>query len=137
MIFVHFHNSCTRNCNHNILLIMTGNAHKESCHKLWLLLNGEGIETIKTDGSGEMVVAFTITQINYLVVSLSCNVVLPLSYVCWPAVYICGIKLFWLHYLSCLRHSDESGYGFHKLIYHILVGAYQAKLFSNKTLRNI
>ena len=25
---------------------MTGNnAHKESCHKLWLILKGEGIET--------------------------------------------------------------------------------------------
>ena len=35
---MHFHNSCTRNCDHHIVLIMTGNAHKESCHKLSLIL---------------------------------------------------------------------------------------------------
>ena len=34
-----------------------------------------------------MVVAFTMTEINYLVVSLFCNVVLPFS------ICICGIKL--------------------------------------------
>ena len=46
---------------------MTRNAHKESCHhKLWLILRGEGIETIKTDCSGEKVVAFAITRINLL-----------------------------------------------------------------------
>ena len=84
-----------------------------------------------------MVVAFTITRMNYLVISLFCDMVLPLSYVYWPAVYICGIKLFWLRYLSCFRHSDKSGYGSPKIIHHILVGAHQAELFSNKTLRNI
>ena len=45
MIFMHFQNSCTRNCDHHVLLIMTGNAHKESCHKLLSILKGEGIET--------------------------------------------------------------------------------------------
>ena len=37
---MHFHNSCTgtRNCDHHILLIMTGNVHKESYHKLLLIL---------------------------------------------------------------------------------------------------
>ena len=84
-----------------------------------------------------MVVAFTITRINYLVVSLFCDMVLPLSYVYWPAIYICGIKLFGLRYLSCFRHSDKSGYGFPKIIHHIVVGAHQAELFSNKTLRDI
>ena len=86
-----------------------------------------------------MVVAFTITQINYLVVSRFCDMVLALSYVYWPAVYICGIKLYWLHYLSCFRHSDKTGYGFPKIIHHILVlvGAHQAELFSSKTLRYI
>ena len=34
MSFVHFENSSTPNCDHHILLIMTGNAHKEPCHKL-------------------------------------------------------------------------------------------------------
>ena len=42
---MHFHYSGTRNRNHHILLIMTGNAHKESCHKLSLTLGeGEGID---------------------------------------------------------------------------------------------
>ena len=57
-----------------------------------------------------MVVAFLlnyriteITEINYLVVSLFCDVVLPLSYLCGQAndIYICGIKFFWLRYPSC------------------------------------
>ena len=81
MNFMHFHNSCTQNCDHHILLIMTGNAHEESCHKLMLILVREkGLKHNHTDGSGEIVVAFTITKINYSVVSLFCDVVLPLSY---------------------------------------------------------
>ena len=31
---MHFYNFCTRNCDHHILLIRTGNALKESRHKL-------------------------------------------------------------------------------------------------------
>ena len=38
MNFMYFHNSCTRNRNHHIHLNMTSNAHKESCHKLSLIL---------------------------------------------------------------------------------------------------
>ena len=38
MVFMHFQNSCTQNCDHHILLIMTGNAHKESCLELLLIL---------------------------------------------------------------------------------------------------
>ena len=38
MNFMHFHNSCTRNCDYHILLIMTGNAHKESSLKLSFIL---------------------------------------------------------------------------------------------------
>ena len=34
---MHFQNSSTQNCDHHILLIMTGNAHKESCLKLLLI----------------------------------------------------------------------------------------------------
>ena len=34
MNFMHFNNSCARNCDNHILLITTGNAHKESCQKL-------------------------------------------------------------------------------------------------------
>ena len=65
MNFMHFHNSSTRNCDHHILLIMTGNAYKESCNKLSLILVREqGLYIIKTDCSGEMVVAFTIKEKN-------------------------------------------------------------------------
>ena len=43
---------------------MTGNAHKESCHKLSLILVREqGLYTIKSDCSGKMVVTFTIKKI--------------------------------------------------------------------------
>ena len=62
MNFMHFHNSSTRNCDHHILLIMTGNAHKESCHKLLLILVREQ-RLIKTDCSGKIVVAFSIKKI--------------------------------------------------------------------------
>ena len=79
MNFMHFHNSCTQNRDHHILLIMTGNAHKESCHKLLIILMREqGLCMIKTNCNGEMVVAFTIKEINYLIVSLFCQLVLPL-----------------------------------------------------------
>ena len=63
--FMHFHNSCTQNCDHHILLIMTGNAHKESCHKLLslILVREKGLYIIKTDCSDKMVVvAFTIKE---------------------------------------------------------------------------
>ena len=64
MTFVHFHNSSTQNCDHHILLIMTDNAHKESCYKLLLLIfvREQGLYIINTDCSGEMVVAFTIKE---------------------------------------------------------------------------
>ena len=59
---------------------MTGNAHKESCHKLLLLIlvREHGLCIIKTDCSGKMVVAFPIKEKNYLLISLFSNVVLPL-----------------------------------------------------------
>ena len=39
LFFIYFHNSCTRNGDHLILLIETGNARKERmAHKLSLLL---------------------------------------------------------------------------------------------------
>ena len=86
MNFMHFHNSSTQNCDHRILLIITGNAHKESCHKLsFILVREQGLYTIKTDCSSKMVVAFTIKEINYLMVSLFCQLVLPLSY-----LYLCN-----------------------------------------------
>ena len=81
MNFKYFHNFSTRNCDHHILLMMTGNAHKESCHKLLLILVREhGLYIIKTDCSGEIVVAFTIKEKIYLMISLFCQLVLLLSY---------------------------------------------------------
>ena len=63
MNFMHFHNSRTRDCDHHILLIMTGNVYKESCLKLFkILVREQGLYTIKTDCSGKMVVAFTIKE---------------------------------------------------------------------------
>ena len=60
---MHFHNSSLQNCDHHILLIMTGNAHKESCNKLLLILVREqGLYVIKTGCSGEVLVAFTIKE---------------------------------------------------------------------------
>ena len=106
--FMHFHNSFTRNCDHHVLLIMTGNAHKESCHKLLLILVREhGLYVIKTDCSGKIMLAFTIAETSYLLVSLFSDVVLPFP------IYICGIKfLIWFRFWSCFRHSDKNGYCF-------------------------
>ena len=81
MNFMHFQNSCARNCHYHIPLIITGNAHKKSCHKFLLILVREHIlYIIKTDCSGKMMVAFTIKEESYLMASLFSNVVLPLSY---------------------------------------------------------
>ena len=67
---MHFHNSSTQICDNHVLLIMTGNANKESCHKLSLILVREqGLYIIKTDCSGKMVVTFIIKK-NNLMVSL-------------------------------------------------------------------
>ena len=74
--------SCARNCDHHIVLIMTGHAHKESCHKVLLILVREqGLYIIKTDYSGKMVVAFTVKEISYLMLSPFFQLVLPL-YIC-------------------------------------------------------
>ena len=63
---MHFRNYYTRNCDHHILLIMTGNAHQESCHNLLLILvRQKGLYIIKTDCSGKMAVAFTIKEKTY------------------------------------------------------------------------
>ena len=42
---MHFHNSCTQNCDHHILLIMTGNAHKVLPQTIIDTGEGAGIET--------------------------------------------------------------------------------------------
>ena len=78
MNFMHFHDSSTRNCDHHILFIMTGNAHKESRNKLSLILVREQ-GSIKTDCGGKMVVAFTIIRKNYLMISLFYQLMLLFS----------------------------------------------------------
>ena len=82
MNFMHIHNFSTRNCDHNILLIMIGNVHKESYHKLLslILVREQGLHIIKTDCSGKMMVAFTVKKVNYLMESIFSQLVLLLSY---------------------------------------------------------
>ena len=67
MNFMHFLNSCTQGCDHHIFLIMTINAHKESCHNLLslILVREQGLYIIKIDRSSKMVVAFTMKEKNY------------------------------------------------------------------------
>ena len=74
-----------------------------------------------------MMVAFTNTEIDYSVVNLFFDLVLPF------AIDICGIKFYWLRYWSCFRHNDKSDHGFLKIIYHILEGVHHAVLFSKKS----
>ena len=63
MNFMHFHYSCTRNCDQRILIIMIGNVHKESCHKLFLIhVREQVLYIIKTDCSREIVAAFKIEE---------------------------------------------------------------------------
>ena len=75
MNFTHFHNSCLCNVNHLVLLIKTGNAYKErmlpqTITNIYKKCKVGGIETIKNDNYGKMVVVFTSTKINYFMVSL-------------------------------------------------------------------
>ena len=75
---MHIHNFCVRNGDNLNLLIKTADAHKQKIFPQTTIITSKkyekgGIETlgiVKNDGVGHMVVAFTITEINYLVVSL-------------------------------------------------------------------
>ena len=83
MNFMHFHNSSTRNCDHHIPLIIIGNAHKESCHKLLLILVREHeLYIIKTDCSVKMVVAFTIKK------TISGKSILPVGAVAFLFIFV-------------------------------------------------
>ena len=63
IILCAFTNSCSRNCDHYVLFIITGNDYKESCYKLFLILMREqGLCIIKSNCSGKMVIAFTIEE---------------------------------------------------------------------------
>ena len=99
MNFMHFHNSSARNYGYHILLIMTGNAHKESFHKLsFILVREQGLYIIKTDCSGEMVIAFTNKEIKLL----KGKPILPIPAALFVLVFVV--------LRSCFRHSDKSGY---------------------------
>ena len=60
--FMYFHNYCRRNCDHHILLFKPSDVHKEKILPQIMIstCEGEGIET-----RSQMVVAFTLTEINY------------------------------------------------------------------------
>ena len=80
----YFCNFPTRNGDHLILLIKTGNAHEErilpqTIINVFKKCLGGGIETQKNDDGGQVVVAFTMTEINYLALSLFCDLVWSLS----------------------------------------------------------
>ncbi len=121
---MHFHCSCICNGGYFIHSIKTGNTHKQQT------LPQTVFNTLKKcDGGGiaaqskrMMVVAFTMTDLNYLLVSLFCNLVHFFSYLYFVV----------LSSLPCFQHSGKSGYAIPKIICHILVRANQAKLFSNK-----
>ena len=64
---------------------MTGNASKESCHKLSLILVREhGLYIIKIDCSGEMVVAFTIKQKK----EFNGKLILPIGGALFPFIFV-------------------------------------------------
>ena len=60
-----------------------------------------------------MVVVYTITEINYFVVSLFCHMMWPIS--CLHLWY----EVLWQHYLPCFLHSDPSCYDFPKMSFTI------------------
>ena len=82
--------TCTRNSNYLILFIKTSDAHKIRMlshtifNKLFLksVTEGRGGDgnIVKNNGGGEMVVVFTITEINYLVASLIFDLVRAILY---------------------------------------------------------
>ena len=81
---MHLHMSCSRNGDNHILSIKTGNVYRQrvlpqtitNTFKMW---EGERLKHNQNDGSGQMVVAFTIAKLNYLIVSLFCDLVRPFS----------------------------------------------------------
>ena len=131
MNFMHFHNFRTRNGDYHIPLIKTGNAHEEkmlppTIINIFKSVRERDQNKNKIDGCGEMMVAFTMTKIKYLMASIFCELAWSLSYIyLWYQVHS-------LHYLPCFRHSYKSDYAFPKVIHDILKGAHQPNLFSNK-----
>ena len=128
---MHIYSSCTRNGDLLNLLINTSNVHKEKILQRTIINTFKNHEEedwnpIKNDNSGRMAFFFTIVEIKYLIVSLFCDLAPHHSY-----SYL-RCKVPWLLYLPCFRHSDKSGYGFLKVIHHILARTSLAQSFSNK-----
>ena len=64
MNLIHFCNFSTRTCDYNFFLIMTGNAHKESSHKLLLkLVREKGLYIIKTDTNSRPTIRLSSEQL--------------------------------------------------------------------------
>ena len=81
---MHVNNSCTCSGNRLIPLRLAMLKNKESCHKLTSTLlksvGDEGLKRSKNDGDGQMLVVFTITELNYIMVSIFCDLVRLFSY---------------------------------------------------------
>ena len=83
VLFMHIHNSCARDGSGLNLLIKTSNARKkrillQTTINICKKIQGErDWKTIKNDGDRQIVGVLTISEINYLVVSLFCNLVQP------------------------------------------------------------
>ena len=88
-------------------------------------MGGDG-NTVKNDAGGDMVVVFTIIEINYLVVSLFFDLVWAIC------IYVCDIKFFDCAICHVSGIATKLAMPLLKVIHHILEGAHQAELFSNK-----
>ena len=118
-----------------IIFIKTDDAHKirilshtifntfKKCNR------GRDGNIVKNDGGGEMVVVFTITEINYLLVSLFFDLVPTILYL---YMCICSIKFFDCAICLVSGLATKSAMPSLKVIHHILEGAHQAELFSNQ-----
>ena len=114
MLFVHLHESYLHNGDNLIIIFKTGKAFKEEMLSPTIIntfknCKGEGAggsDRAKKNIGGQMVVAFTTTEVNYAVVSLFYDLAPPLSYILY-LVYL-RYLVFWLRYLSCFQHSKKA-----------------------------
>ena len=86
---IHFRNTYTQIRDYLILFIKTGDAHKiqmlsHTIVNIFKKCNWGDGNIVKSYGGSKMVFVFTITEINYLLVSLFFDLVLAISY-----LYLC------------------------------------------------
>ena len=85
MNFMHFRKFCTPNGGHDIFLIETANACKERILQQ-IIINAfkmcerGGLKHSQNEDGGQIVIAFTITELNYFLVSLFCDFLLCFSH---------------------------------------------------------